>query len=189
MKGRREMGLEEVTPEDHAHWITLAEKGCIEAAALLMSDASIYIQHSIPLPEPLGGYIGEALYKAARINAPDVVDANTAFNLNKGRGRNKYTETLQQHLICMEVQLEWLDIGRYAESAKGIGAYNKVAAKYGYDDPDSIARVFQKRKSDWNIKEQTREELRAGIVDYRRYLKKNKTVNTRLSVVSRSESM
>ncbi len=189
MKGRREMGLEEVSLADHAHLIHLAEDGCIEAAIYLMSEASIYIQHSTPLPEPLGSYIGEALYTATGIDAPDGVDANTAFHLNKGRGRNKYTGLYSTHLICMEVQLAKLDIGRYGESAKGIGAYNIVAAKYGYDDPDSIARVFQKRKSDWNIKEQTREELRAGIVDYRRYLKKNKTVNTRLSVVSRSESM
>jgi hypothetical protein len=166
------MGLDEVSTAIHAHCITLAKDGSREAAAILMSDAAICIQHGIPLPEPLGRYICEALYRAASINAPGGIDANTAFHLNKKRGRNKYIEVFSAHLICMEVQLAWLELGFYDATASGPGAYDTVADQYGYTDSRSVARLFHKPDRAWCVKEKTREELQADIAMYRKLLKK-----------------
>ena len=47
-----DMGLDEVSTADHAHWITPAKDGSRGAATILMSEAAICIQHGIPLPEP-----------------------------------------------------------------------------------------------------------------------------------------
>jgi len=61
---------------------------------------------------------------------------------------------------------------QYAESAEGMGAYNIVAERYGYDDPDSIRKKFQARDPAWDIKEQPKEKLQADIDMYRKLLKK-----------------
>ena len=68
MRKYSRIGLDEVEYEQHAHWIALAEDGCISAAKALMGDAATCLQHGLPLPEPLGSYIGEALYKAATVS-------------------------------------------------------------------------------------------------------------------------
>lgn len=164
------MRLDEVTLADHAHWIAMAEDGSRYAAKILMSEAAICIQHGIALPEPLGSYIGEALHKAATIDAPGGIDANTAFHLKMGRGRSKDKQAFEAHLICMEVQLAWLVSGQYSEGGGVIGAYDFVAEKYGYKDPRSIARVFDKREPHWRIEEQTKEWLQENITRFRELL-------------------
>jgi hypothetical protein len=161
-----QMGLDEVSTADHAHWIALAEDGSREAATLLMIDASICIRHGVPLPEPLAGNISEALYQAASIDVPGGADANTAFNLKRKPGANKYTNVYNSHLVCMEVQLAFLEGGSRAS------AYEAVTTRYNYGDARSVERRFLERKSDWRIDEQTPKELRTNIALYRELLKK-----------------
>lgn len=170
MRKYTSMGLDELNLADHAHWIAMAEDGSRYAAKSLMIDAAICIQHGIALPELLAGYIGEALHKAATIDAPGGIDANTAFHLKKGRGRSKDKEVFKAHLICMEVQLAWLKSRQYSTGGGTIGAYDFVAEKYDYADGGSIARVFQNRDPHWHIKDRSREWLQEYIPMYRELL-------------------
>jgi len=157
------MTLDEVSINDHAHWIKLAESGSVQAAQILMSDAAICIQHGVPLPDLLGGYIGKALFTSA--DTPENI--LQAFNLNKGAGTNRYLELMRKHLICMEVQFARLTGERYVSSSRGEGAYSIVAKAYGYNCEESVKKLFEQNHSRWKVKDMTKDELLEILPGYR----------------------
>ncbi|ODB82754.1 hypothetical protein A3193_18575 [Candidatus Thiodiazotropha endoloripes] len=159
--------LDEASPENHQYWIELAQDGSVEAAKVLMAEAAIYLQHKQLIPEPLNSYIGKALIVSSYGKNHGGKDIDRAFNIKNLMPKNKYKELLKKHLLCLEIQYAFLQLGRYKSSTKDKGAYEHVADMYGYNDVDTVRKIFSKRKSFWKIKESTKEKLEILIPQYR----------------------
>ena len=163
MPNYTDMKLDEVIVSDHAHYIKLAEDGCVNAAKSLMADAAICIQYGIPLPEPLASYIGQALYTSAW--HPENISKD--FNLKRDRGKNKYDADFRTHLICLEVQLAFFDIGHYTITTTGDGAYQAVADEYELSET-YVRNLFEKNHERWHVKESSLPEVKSILPGYRK---------------------
>lgn len=161
MRKYTKLRLDEVNLSDHADLIKYAEDGCILCMQWLMADAATLLQHGVALPEPLGSFIGEAIYKSTY--EPEKITEN--FHLKRNRGRNKYTEISKKHLICMEVRFKrfYLDTNEKA--------YEEVANEYGYKDAESIGNIYKKRYSDWKLDNISKTELYDQLKFHRRMYK------------------
>ena len=160
--------LEEVDPSLHTHLIETAREGHIRSARILMADAATLISHGVALPEPLASYISKALFVSALKNPENGAEPiEEAFNLKRKRGKNRFEEFYRYHLICMEVQLQYLKCRRYSSSRSGTGAYEAVANMYDYRSIESVENIFKKSHRRWNVKDKTAEELEALLPIYR----------------------
>ncbi|MCH7817623.1 MAG: hypothetical protein IIC60_13760 [Proteobacteria bacterium] len=144
---------------DPATLITLAEAGDPEAAKQLMRDAVSYLGHDQPLPNSLLDYIQEALYKAAQ-----GVDANRAFHLKKGVGKNKYTPAFERLLTYMEVQLALRKGGTKTAAYESVAKTDNLAS-------ETIRKRCRRSGLDWIFDQWPEEELQSGIAACQRILK------------------
>jgi hypothetical protein len=138
----------------HPEFIAFAIDGSAVAGKLLMSDASILIRHGLPLPEPLAGYIGDALYRSSLLK--NSVNADVAFNLRLKSTHDRHAKSFEYRMICFAIELEHRGGLTYD------AAFDCVGERFG-KSRESVRRIRSEHKEDWDIAGKSDQYLKENI--------------------------
>lgn len=158
-----------LTPDDiafnlHPEFIAFAIDGSAMAGKLLMNDASILIRHGLPLPEPLAGYIGNALHASSLLE--NSVDMDVAFNLKLKSTHDRHRKSLEYRMVCFALEL----LKREGFSYEN--AYDVVGERFG-KDRETVRAIRRKHKADWDIASKSDRYLKENIDGIEALLRKS----------------